>query len=121
MIVRVGSCCNESLDLLSGEKFVGAFQYPFGHLYTTHRVVRNVFPIHGGSHDLAQEMPQMVSGLPCEAMRELVQEVLLYFHPRNVAQTMTTKLKNQVLAQQKRVNLPRSELECRQYSRLEAL
>ena len=42
----------------------------------------------------------MVSGLPCEALLELIQEVLLHFNPRNVAQTMTTKLQNQVLAQQ---------------------
>jgi hypothetical protein len=34
----------------------------------------------------------MVSGLPCEALRELIQEVLLHFHPRNVAQTMTATL-----------------------------
>jgi len=51
----------------------------------------------------------MVSGLPCEALRELIQEVLLHFHPRNVAQTMTTKLQDQVLAEQKRIDLPRSK------------
>ncbi len=58
----------------------------------------------------------MVGGLPCEALLQLIQEILLDFASRNVTQAVATKLGDQVLAQQEQINLLRSKLECRQYA-----
>jgi len=42
----------------------------------------------------------MVGGFPCESLLEFLQEVLLNFDSRDVAQAMSAKPWNQVLAKQ---------------------
>jgi hypothetical protein len=68
------------------------------HFYIAHWIAQNVIPVHGCSHDFAQQMTQMVCGFPCEPLLKLLQKILLDFDPRDVTQAMVTKPWNQVLA-----------------------
>ena len=52
----------------------------------------------------------MVGGLPCETLPEFLKQILLHFNSGDVAQAMTAKPRNQVLAQKKRINFARSNL-----------
>jgi hypothetical protein len=91
----------ESSNLFCRKKPVRTFQRPFWHLYAAHGVIQHVVPIDSCSHYFAEEMSQMVGGLPCESLFEFLQEVLLNFDSGDVAQAMSTKPWTQVFAQQK--------------------